>query len=158
WLAASLVGNLGLLGYFKYANFLIEAFSDVAASFGWRVAALHLDVVLPLGISFYTFQSLSYTLDVWRRRLEPERSFLRFALFVAFFPQLVAGPIVRASQFLPQLRAGPRFSREGIESGAFRICRGLVKKVVFGDFIAVQLTDRIFDAPGAFTSAELLVA
>ena len=158
WLAASLIGNLGLLAYFKYANFFIEAASDIASLIGLHVPSLHLDVVLPLGISFYTFQSLSYTLDVWRRKLKPEPSFWRFALFVAFFPQLVAGPIVRASQFLPQLQAGPRFTREGIEAGAFRIVRGLVKKVVLGDFIAIHLTDRIFDAPGTFTSVELLIA
>jgi len=158
WLGLSLTGNLGLLGYFKYANFFMAAFADMAGAVGISIEAYHLDVILPLGISFYTFQSLSYTLDVWRGRLTPEPSFLRFALFVSFFPQLVAGPIVRASQFLPQLQAGPRFSREGMESGAFRICRGLIKKVIFGDFIAVHLTDRIFDNPGMFTSAELLVA
>ncbi|TPV94238.1 MAG: hypothetical protein B7733_16150 [Myxococcales bacterium FL481] len=158
WLTASLVGNLGLLAYFKYLNFLIEAFTDLLAVFGGSAQPLHLDIVLPLGISFYTFQSLSYTIDVWRQKLEPEPSFARFALFVVFFPQLVAGPIVRASQFLPQLRAGPRFSREGIETGAFRVCQGLVKKVVLGDWIAVQLTDRVFDTPETFTSLELMVA
>ncbi len=158
WLGLSLTGNLGLLGYFKYANFFMAAFADMAGAVGISIEAYHLDVILPLGISFYTFQSLSYTLDVWRGRLTPEPSFLRFALFVAFFPQLVAGPIVRASQFLPQLQAGPRFSRDGMETGAFRICRGLIKKVILGDFIAVHLTDRIFDNPGMFTSAELLVA
>ncbi len=158
WLYASLIGNLGLLGYFKYFNFFMQAFADMAATVGVSVTALHLDVVLPLGISFYTFQSLSYTIDVWRGRLQPETSFIRFALFVAFFPQLVAGPIVRASQFLPQLQRGPRFSREGIETGVFRIARGLCKKVILGDFIAVHLTDRIFDNPETFTSPELLVA
>jgi D-alanyl-lipoteichoic acid acyltransferase DltB (MBOAT superfamily) len=158
WLSASLVGNLGLLGYFKYANFFMAAFADMAGAVGISIEAYHLDVILPLGISFYTFQSLSYTLDVWRGRLVPEPSFLRFALFVSFFPQLVAGPIVRASQFLPQLQAGPKFSREGFEKGAWRVCKGLAKKVVLGDFIAVHLTDRIFDNPEMFTSAELLVA
>src|SRR5690606_22032610 len=125
WLVLSLVGNLGLLGYFKYANFLIEAVGDVAGTMGLHVPGLHLDVVLPLGISFYTFQSLSYTLDIWRGRLEPEPSLRRFALFVVFFPQLVAGPIVRARELLPQLRAGPRFSRENLEVGAFRVVKGL---------------------------------
>ncbi|MCA9651639.1 MAG: MBOAT family protein, partial [Myxococcales bacterium] len=158
WLTVSLVGNLGLLGYFKYANFFIQAFSDVLHEVGVEVTPFHLDVILPLGISFYTFQSLSYTLDVWRGKLDPEPSLRRFALFVVFFPQLVAGPIVRARQFLPQLHAGPRFSREELEVGAFRICKGLVKKVVLGDWIAVQLTDRIFDAPGTFSSLELMLA
>lgn len=158
WLALSLVGNLGLLGYFKYANFFIEAFTDVAGALGLPLTPMHLSVVLPLGISFYTFQSLSYTLDIWRGRMEPEPSFARFALFVSFFPQLVAGPIVRARELLPQLRMGPRFSRARLEIGAFRVCKGLVKKVVLGDFIAVSLTDRIFDAPSTFSSVELLVA
>jgi D-alanyl-lipoteichoic acid acyltransferase DltB (MBOAT superfamily) len=158
WLAASLIGNLGLLAYFKYVNFFVEAFADVVGIFGWEVETFHLDVILPLGISFYTFQSLSYTLDIWRGRLTPEPSFRRFVLFVAFFPQLVAGPIVRASQFLPQLHAGPRFSRENLELGAFRFVKGLTKKVVLGDWIAVQLTDRIFDAPQTYTSPELMIA
>lgn len=158
WMGASLVGNLGVLAYFKYLGFLTEAFADIAGAAGLSVPRPHLDVVLPLGISFYTFQSLSYTIDVWRGKLEPERSFARFALFVAFFPQLVAGPIVRASHFLPQLRQGPRFSRAAMETGAFRVCQGLVKKVVLGDFIAANLTDRIFDTPDAFTSPELMLA
>ncbi len=158
WLVASLVGNLGLLGYFKYVNFFIQAFSDIAGAFDLPVQAFRFDVILPLGISFYTFQSLSYTIDVWRRRLTPERSFARFALFVVFFPQLVAGPIVRATELLPQLARGPRFSRARLEEGAFRVVRGLAKKVVLGDWIAVQLTDPIFDAPGTYTSLELLLA
>jgi len=158
WLAASLIGNLGLLGYFKYVNFFVEAFTDILSVFGLSVAGFHLDVVLPLGISFYTFQSLSYTIDVWRQRLTPEPSFRRFALFVAFFPQLVAGPIVRARQFLPQLHRGPRITSEGLEDGAFRVCRGLFKKVVLGDWIAVHLTDLVFDSPDAYTSPELMIA
>ena len=158
WLYASLVGNLGVLAYFKYVNFFIQAFADTAGVFGVDVTPLHLDVVLPLGISFYTFQSLSYTLDIERGRLDPEPSFLRFALFVVFFPQLVAGPIVRASELLPQLRDRPRFSVAAMEEGAFRIVKGLAKKVVLGDWIAVHLTDAIFDAPGTYTSVELMLA
>ena len=158
WLSASLIGNLGLLGYFKYVNFLIEAATDVLGALGLSVPGFHLDVVLPLGISFYTFQSLSYTIDIWRGRLTPEPSFRRFALFVVFFPQLVAGPIVRARQFLPQLHAVPRLSPEGMEEGAFRICKGLAKKIILGDWIAIHLTDRIFDSPDMYTSLELMVA
>ncbi len=158
WLYLSLLGNLGLLGYFKYANFFLSGFADVFGLFGVDIEVIHLDVILPLGISFYTFQSLSYTIDVWRGRLVPETSFARFALFVAFFPQLVAGPIVRAKEFLPQLQRGPRFTREGLEVGAFRILKGVAKKVVLGDFVAVALTDRIFDAPDTFTSPELMIA
>ena len=142
WLTASLVGNLGLLGYFKYADFFVEAFVRRRRHPGpSSVSAADLDVVLPLGICFYTFQSLSYTIDVWRGRLTPEPSLRQFALFVAFFPQLVAGPIVRASQFLPQLHRRPRLRPRDIEAGLFRMCKGLAKKVVLGDFIAAQFTD-----------------
>ncbi len=158
WLAASLAGNLGVLAYFKYVNFLVQATRDVLGAFGIATAPFHLDVVLPLGISFYTFQSLSYTIDVYRGRLEPERSFARFALFVVFFPQLVAGPIVRAADLLPQLRRGPRYSADGMSEGAFRILKGLSKKVVLGDWLAVRLCDPIFDAPETYTSAELMLA
>ncbi len=158
YLAASLIGNLGLLAYFKYVNFFIQAFVDTAASVGWSVEGHRLDVILPLGISFYTFQSLSYTLDIYRGRLTPEPSLRRFALFVVFFPQLVAGPIVRAKQFLPQLQRGPRFSREHMEEGAFRICKGLFKKVVLGDWIAIHMTDLVFDQPETYTSPELMIA
>ncbi|MGB1698565.1 MAG: hypothetical protein ACPHRO_01345, partial [Nannocystaceae bacterium] len=103
WLTASVVGNLSLLGYFKYTNFFLEAITDIANGVGAAWVAPHLELMLPIGISFYTFQSLSYTIDVWRGKLTPEPSFLKFAFFVVFFPQLVAGPIVRASEFLPQM-------------------------------------------------------
>ena len=113
-LTCSLVGNLGLLGFFKYFNFFAENWVAALHGMGLTEAAAfeHWDIVLPVGISFYTFQTLSYTLDIYRRQLEPTDSFLKFALFVAFFPQLVAGPIVRATQFLPQLeRRIRRFAR-----------------------------------------------
>jgi D-alanyl-lipoteichoic acid acyltransferase DltB (MBOAT superfamily) len=104
-LGVSLVGNLGMLGYFKYSGFLLDVARDLAEALGLGVALPSLRVALPIGISFYTFQSLSYTIDVWRSRIPAERNFLRFAVYVAFFPQLVAGPIVRASEFMPQVRA-----------------------------------------------------
>jgi alginate O-acetyltransferase complex protein AlgI len=154
----SLVGNLGLLAYFKYVDFFVATFSDIAGALGMEFVAPHLHTILPLGISFYTFQSLSYTIDVWRGRLTPERSFARFALFVTFFPQLVAGPIVRASELLPQLRTRPRLDPVRIEEGMFRIFKGLIKKVVLGDWIAGQFTDAVFATPGNYTSAELLLA
>ncbi len=162
WLLASLVGNLGLLGYFKYADFLMQATVDVIeailpGSLGTTVAPT-IAPLLPIGISFYTFQSLSYTIDVWRERLTPEPSFRRFALFVVFFPQLVAGPIVRASELLPQLHRRPTIRPDEIEWALFRIFKGLIKKVVLGDFIAVYFTDIVFDAPGDFTSLEILLA
>ena len=157
-LVVSLVGNLGLLGYFKYTNFFIEAFTDIANGLGAEWVAPHLDLVLPIGISFYTFQSLSYTIDVWRRRLTPEPSFAKFALFVVFFPQLVAGPIVRASEFLPQLHRRPTISVSDIEQGIFRILQGLTKKVILGDLIGAFLVDMVFAEPGQYTAVENLIA
>jgi alginate O-acetyltransferase complex protein AlgI len=162
WLLVSLVGNLGLLGYFKYADFFMSATVDILravlpGSFGDAVAPA-LAPILPIGISFYTFQSLSYTIDVWRQRLTPEPSFRKFALFVVFFPQLVAGPIVRANEFLPQLHRRPRIRPDEIEWALFRIFKGLIKKVVLGDFIAVYFIDIVFDSPGDYTSLENLLA
>ncbi|NVB36971.1 MBOAT family protein [Pseudenhygromyxa sp. WMMC2535] len=162
WLLVSLLGNLGLLGYFKYANFFIQASLDIASAVAPGavdgMSAPVIAAILPIGISFYTFQSLSYTIDVWRQRLTPEPSFRRFALFVVFFPQLVAGPIVRASEFLPQLHRKPTVSASAVEQGLFRVFKGLIKKVVLGDFIAVYFTDIVFDTPGDFTSLECLLA
>ena len=158
----SLVGNLGLLGYFKYADFFMQATVDVIeavlpGALGTTVAPV-IAPLLPIGISFYTFQSLSYTIDVWRERLTPETNFRRFALFVVFFPQLVAGPIVRANELLPQLQRRPQIRPDEIEWALFRIFKGLIKKVVLGDFIAIYLTDIVFDSPGDFTSVENLLA
>jgi D-alanyl-lipoteichoic acid acyltransferase DltB (MBOAT superfamily) len=158
WLFVSVITNLGLLGYFKYTGFLFEVITDVAALWGGDAGLPALKLILPVGISFYTFQSLSYTIDVWRERLTPEPSFSKFALFVTFFPQLVAGPIVRANELLPQLHRRPKLDPTYIEEGMFRIFKGLVKKVVLGDWIAVQLTDRVFTAPEAYTSAEIMLA
>ena len=158
WLAVSLVGNLGLLAYFKYTNFFLGAFGDIAAALGVEVVVPHLQLLLPIGISFYTFQTLSYTIDVWRGRLTPEPSFARFALFVVFFPQLVAGPIVRAHEFLPQLHRPPRLSAANMSQGMYRILCGVLKKAVLGDFIAAQFTDAVFAAPDTYTSLEILLA
>lgn len=159
WVAVSLVVNLGLLGYYKYTGFLLEIASDLAVLFGaagrTRVAV---EQLLPVGISFYTFQSLSYTIDVYRGRIPVERSLRRFALFVAFFPQLVAGPIVRASELLPQLDTRPRLSRADVDFAIFRIVKGLLKKVVLGDFIAVFLADQVFASPQDYSSLENLLA
>jgi len=157
-LMLSLGGNLGLLGYFKYTNFFLSAFVDLANLWGAGWIAPHLKLVLPVGISFYTFQTLSYSIDVYRRRLEPETHFARFALFVVLFPQLVAGPIVRASELLPQLRRRPKLSLADLDEGLFRIIKGLIKKVVLGDWIASNLADFVFDTPEAYTSLENLIA
>ncbi len=144
-LLASLCSNLGLLGFFKYFNFFVES---CEAAVGPR-RGLNLDtlgIILPVGISFYTFQTLSYTIDVYRGRLETCDDFFDFALFVAFFPQLVAGPIVRASDFLPQLRSNPRLSWSRTASGFTQFTLGLFKKVFVADRLAV-FVDGVFAGP-----------
>jgi D-alanyl-lipoteichoic acid acyltransferase DltB (MBOAT superfamily) len=158
WLLVSLVTNLGFLGYFKYTGFLFDVVDETAALFGFQAGLPALKILLPVGISFYTFQSLSYTIDVYRGRLPVERSFRRFAYFVAFFPQLVAGPIVRASEFLPQLGGRPRLGREDVDFALWRITKGLVKKILFGDFIASSFTDLVFASPREYGSLENLLA
>ncbi len=145
-LLCSLVGNLGLLGVFKYYNFFIGNVETLLAGFGIEFARL--DVLLPVGISFYTFQTLSYTIDIYRGKLAPAKNLQEFALFVAFFPQLVAGPIVRASDFLPQLGNRPALSRQDLFEGLFRILVGLGKKVIIADVLAVEIVDKVF-APGS---------
>ena len=158
WLVVSVLANLGLLGYFKYTGFLFQVVSDAASLFGAHAGLPALQLLLPVGISFYTFQSLSYTIDVYRGRITARRNFLEFALFIAFFPQLVAGPIVRASEFLPQLRNRPSITREDVDFAIWRITKGLVKKVLLADFIAASFTDLVFAAPGEHSSLENLLA
>ena len=158
WLIASLTMNLGMLGVFKYFNFFSRATADVLRVF------LHLDinhptldVFLPVGISFYTFQTLSYTIDIYRGKLEPTRNFFRFAFFVTYFPQLVAGPIVRAAELLPQLKDRAKLRRSQVTEGLFLIGTGIVKKVAIADYLSVNLVDRVFDNPDFYTSAEVVV-
>ena len=158
WLTTSLVVNLGLLFTFKYFNFFSRATAEVLKSFfGLEISAPVLDVLLPVGISFYTFQTLSYTIDIYRGTLEPTRNFFRFAFFVTYFPQLVAGPIVRASELLPQLKDKATLRRSQVTEGLFLIGTGLVKKVAIADFLSVNLVDRVFDNPDLYTSAEVVV-
>jgi alginate O-acetyltransferase complex protein AlgI len=132
-LLVSLTCNLGLLGTFKYFNFFADSLHALLAGFGIEVGRVTLDVILPVGISFYTFQTLSYTIDIYRRRLAPEPDFINFAVFVAFFPQLVAGPIERASHFLPQLRAPRRTSEEDLTAGLWFVSWGYFLKVFVAD-------------------------
>ncbi|MFW6050756.1 MAG: MBOAT family O-acyltransferase [Myxococcota bacterium] len=157
WLLASLVGNLGLLGVFKYFNFFSQAVADGLGLAGLQIQAPYLDVLLPVGISFYTFQTLSYTIDIYRGRLEPRRSFLKFAFFVTFFPQLVAGPIVRASELLPQLDRRPRLAPDRVSRGLFLLVTGLVKKIAIADYLSVNLVDRVFDNPQLYTAPEVVI-
>lgn len=145
WLSLSIVVNLGLLGVFKYYNFFIGSVGPLASLLGLNPAALHLELVLPVGISFYTFQTMSYTIDIYRGRLKPTGSFWDFALFVAFFPQLVAGPIERASRLLPQLIAHRHFSKPQFLDGLRLIFWGLFMKVYVADNLA-PFVDQVFAA------------
>lgn len=154
WLAVSLMGNLGVLGIFKYADFFIASFGSLVESAGLRANYGTLGLILPVGISFYTFQTLSYTIDIYRRRIAPEASLLRFALFVAFFPQLVAGPIVKAREFLPQLQQTARFDWKKFDSALLLILIGLTKKVLIADNLAVT-ADSVFNNPSIFSTRDL---
>ena len=144
-LAVSLVANLGLLGFFKYANLLTDALARAALAFGVELSAPEVRLILPMGISFYTFQSMSYTIDVYRGRLDPLRSFKTFFLYIIFFPQLVAGPIVRALDFLPQMTRPRRLHLKAFYEGAWLILLGLFFKMVCADNLAVYV-DAHWDA------------
>ena len=135
-LAVSMTSNLGLLAFFKYANFGIDSAREVARALGWAARWDGLDVVLPMGISFYTFQSMSYTIDVYRGVLAPLRSFRDFLLYIAFFPQLVAGPIVRATEFLPQMPRVRRLHLQVVNEALFLLASGYFLKMVCADNIA----------------------
>ncbi len=149
-LIVSLVSNLGVLAIFKYADFFLI---DVL-----RLPVEPLGLILPAGISFHTFQSLSYTIDVYRKEVPATRSVLEFATFVLFFPQLVAGPIVRAKDLLPQLAELPPFDHQRAVDGLFRIACGLWKKIALADTLAIAIVDGVFSAPERFSSVEVAAA
>lgn len=145
WLVLSLATNLGILAYFKYANFFGDT---IAALLG--VSAARLDILLPVGISFFTFKTMSYTIDVYRGRLRACRSAWRYAMFVSFFPELVAGPIVRASVFLPQMERPIRIEWSRVTSGLRIILLGITKKMLIADRLA-SYVDVVFANPGSFS-------
>jgi len=156
-LLGSIVVNLGILGFFKYFNFFIDSASALLLRLGLDVPDVTLRVILPVGVSFYTFQELSYTVDVYRRELSPARNFLDFALYVSFFPQLVAGPIERATSLLPQIQAPrPRVGWENVRSGLWLILLGTFKKVVVADSLA-HLVDAVFDPAAKPVGMEVLL-
>jgi len=148
WLVASVCMNLSMLGFFKYGNFLLENFQWLMARIGVIYQPPHLDILLPVGISFYTFHSLSYTLDVYRGVMQPTKSLRDFVLAVSFFPQLVAGPIVRAGDFLPQLLAPPKPQTGRFLWGLALMTLGLFEKVVLADTMLAGSADRIFGYAG----------
>jgi D-alanyl-lipoteichoic acid acyltransferase DltB (MBOAT superfamily) len=136
WLAASMTGNLTMLCFFKYFNFFTQSFADLMALFGLTIHPVMLQVILPVGISFYTFQTMSYTIDIYRRQMAPTRSLLNFSLFVSFFPQLVAGPIERAKNLLPQCERPRTLNLPQIKEGCFLVAWGLFQKVIIADHVA----------------------
>ena len=172
WLALSIIIDLGLLCYFKYAYFFTHVFNNI---FGTEVAVFDIfayvgngfsdngrfmvdRIILPVGISFYIFQVISYTVDVYRGHVKPVKNILDFGFYVSFFPQLVAGPIVRANEFIPQLYRPFRLSRRLFGLAVFWILNGLIKKIVLSDYLAVNLIDRVFENPLLFSGFENLFA
>jgi len=157
-LALSVAGGLGTLVVFKYLGFFTGEIARTLAALGLDWAWPRLHVLLPVGISFYTFHTLSYTIDLYRRKIEPTRDLLQWAVFVAFFPLLVAGPILRASQFLPQLEGLREYQHGSAMDGVHRIVRGLLKKAVFADLLAAMLVDPVFARPLSYGNLALLLA
>ncbi|MEP6940569.1 MAG: MBOAT family O-acyltransferase [Rudaea sp.] len=152
WMLLSVVANLGMLAYFKYGQFLLDNFSVLAASIGWAYQPAKYDIVLPVGISFYTFATMSYTLDVYLRRAAPARSLLDYALFVTFFPHLVAGPIMRPTELVPQFEQPRRATGAQLRFGLALMTLGLFNKVVLADSFLGDVAERVYDAdkiPGA---------
>ena len=152
WMLLSVVANLGMLGYFKYGGFLLANFSAFMATLGVAYAPPALDIVLPVGISFYTFATMSYTLDVYLRRAAPARNFLDYALFVTFFPHLVAGPIMRPTELVPQFATPRRATPEMLRFGLALMTLGLFQKVVLADGFLAKAAELVYDgktAPGA---------
>ncbi|MEO0471883.1 MAG: MBOAT family O-acyltransferase [Bacteroidota bacterium] len=157
WLWLSLAINLGMLGFFKYYNFFIDSFVDLFAGFGYDMPRRTLSIILPVGISFYTFQTLSYTIDIYRGRVKACRDLPAFLAFVSFFPQLVAGPIERAANFLPQFSRVRKFELEKAKDGARQVLWGLFKKVVVADTIGATV-DEIVGHTDKFAGIYLLIA
>jgi D-alanyl-lipoteichoic acid acyltransferase DltB (MBOAT superfamily) len=155
-LVLSIVYNLGLLCVFKYFNFFVSTTDSLLAKAGLPVTGWHLDLALPVGISFFTFQSMSYTIDVYKRELEPTDSYLKYLTFVSFFPQLQSGPIVRARDLLHQFDTRPALTDEMGTRALFLIAIGLFKKIAIADFLALNLVDRTFSLPHQFSSLEVL--
>jgi alginate O-acetyltransferase complex protein AlgI len=153
----SVISNLGFLGFFKYFNFFAASLKDGLNSMGFHANWESLNIILPIGISFYTFQSMSYTIDVYREEIKAERDFWRYTTFVSFFPQLVAGPIVRAKTFLPQFQGGDKkFEWNRFIEGLAQVLWGFFKKVAIADSIA-PFVDQIFALPSNFSSISCFI-
>lgn len=165
WLLVSVVFNLGMLGYFKYTGFLYDTFAPIIYSIGEWVGCTHasfephqFNIFLPVGISFFTFQSMSYIIDIYRGEIKPLARWIDYLFYVSFFPQLVAGPIVRAKDFIPQIHRSPVVTKSEFGEGLYLIILGLIKKAVISDYISLNFVDRVFDAPALYTGFENLIA
>jgi len=152
-LVLSIVVNLGVLFYFKYTNFFISVTNEI-----FKTGFNPLHILLPIGISFYTFENLSYTIDVYRRQFAPAKYFVDYLLFLAFFPKLMMGPIVRAEDFVPQLDKQYFITERDFAKGFWLIILGLVKKLIISDYITLNLVDYVFENPSLHTGLEILVA
>lgn len=153
YLTLSIISNLGVLGYFKYTNFFLESVNQLSGSdFHFKA------IILPVGISFFTFQSISYIIEIYRKEVKLADNFLDYIFYISFFPQLVAGPIVRAKDFLPQIYSKIRLSKAEMNEAILLIIGGLIKKAVISDYISVNFVDRVFDAPNSYTAIENLLA
>jgi len=156
-LLTSIVYYLGVLSVFKYFNFAVDSFAAALLALGVHVKTTHLRLVLPFGISFFTFETMSYTIDVYRREFPPAKRYLDYLLFVCFFPHLVAGPIVRPRSMLPQFAEDPPADPDMQARGLWLIATGLAKKIAIGDTLSVNLVGRVFDNPERFSSLEILI-
>jgi alginate O-acetyltransferase complex protein AlgI len=155
----SVLTDIGVLIAFKYFNFFSESLTELLSHAGWRVSSFSLgNLILPLGLSFITFRSLSYVIDVHRGRLAPTRHYFDYLTFVAFFPTVIAGPVVRAADLLPQFRTRPELTSEQGTQAIFLIMLGLIKKIAIADFLGNNLVDRVFDQPQLYSSLETLAA
>ncbi|MCH7688247.1 MAG: MBOAT family protein, partial [Planctomycetes bacterium] len=157
WLWISIANNLALLGFFKYAGFVTDNINALLTQFDLPYYVPAPGVLLPVGISFYTFQSMSYTIDFYRGQIEREKSFVRFAAFVSLFPQLVAGPIERARQLLPQLHRFPKITTQDVTDGMSLFVVGLFKKVALADYLGMYV-DPIYATPDRYGSPALMLA
>ena len=156
WFWISISINLGFLGVFKYYNFFAESFAIAVANFGFQVSPWTLKVILPIGISFYTFHGLSYVIDIYKDRIKAEKNFLNYSVFVCFFPLLVAGPIERATHLLPQIKKERKFDYTKSVDGLRQILWGLFKKVVIADNCA-NLVDQVFNFESAANGSSSLI-
>ena len=153
----SVIVNIAFLGFFKYCNFFIDSFVTAFSFFGLKISGTHLNIILPVGISFYTFQTMSYSIDIYYRKMEPTKDFIGFAAFVSFFPQLVAGPIERATNLLPQFYTKKHFSYDNAIEGCRQILWGLFKKVVIADNCA-RYVNNVFNDYGNYSGSTLVLA